>query len=141
MQGRLRVESDYGRGSTFFLELPRVSGAEAGAIKAEQDAAAANAAIQAQTIAADAQAAPATLNQVIAQGQATQPVGAPQAPAQPQAATTVPRGESLTREQIAERVRQLEALSREQQAATQVRETPPVTANPRPVEPPAQGTA
>jgi len=141
MQGRLRVESDYGHGSTFFLELPRVSGAEAGNIKAQQDAVAANAAIQAQAIAASAQAAPPTLNQVIAQGQQQQANGAPAAPMQAQAATTVPRGESLTREQIAERVRQLEALSREQQTASQVRETPAVTPNPRPIEPPAQGTA
>lgn len=146
MQGRLWVESVFGKGSTFFLELPRITSQEAEHFKEEQAAQAiAQPAVVAtpevppvpatqipvQIMDTPAQpVAPAPLvtpqpQPVIAQP-ATEPVAASTPPVTPSVAasrsavvrpaTTVPRGESLTREQIAERVRQLEALAKQQRS-------------------------
>lgn len=132
MQGRLWVESIYEKGSTFFLELPRVSNDEAEHLKQQQAAAPAVAATkQPVTIPVTAPVAapvvpvpqPIVVQSAPVQQQpapAAAPVApiqqpAPQtsAPVQPAASTpNVPRGQNLTREQIAERVRQLEAMAR-----------------------------
>ena len=147
MQGRLWVESVFGSGSTFFVELPRIDNQEAARLKDIQ----AQTMIQAQpapviqvpvTIAPSApvtQPAPpqvAVPQPVVPQAPATaqpqvqapaqvqlaptpnpQVINAPAPTARP--ATTVPRGETLTREQINERVRQLEALALQQRSAAQ----------------------
>lgn len=131
MQGRLWVESNFGQGSTFFLELPRIDSQEAARLKEAQErehAQAVQAAAPAQQYAP--QAAPVSYAQqpvaptattaapvapVAVPVVATQPAAAAPAPVGARPATTVPRGESLSREQIAERVRQLELLSKQQQ--------------------------
>lgn len=144
MQGRLWVESVHGQGSTFFLELPRISSVEAENLKQEQaaraqaQAAQLAAAIPATPQPAPAQAPQATPAQYVAQPAAPQQPTAPTAPQpiqqvpqqQPtatqvvQPATTVPRGESLTREQIMEKARQLEAMARAQQTQQPIPQRP-----------------
>ena len=110
MQGRLWVESVFGQGSTFFVELPRIDSQQAEQLKA----------IQAQEITQTAQQAatqPASFQPDMTPSSAPAPTAAPSTPA-PAAkpATTVPRGESLSRDQIAERVRQLEEMAKQQRA-------------------------
>lgn len=116
MGGRLWVESIYKQGSTFFLELPRISSQDAENLKIQQEAAAQKAAaetppapnpafVPTPDLSATPQASPVQ----------TTPTATPAPQPDVRAATTVPRGESLTREQIAEHVRQLQALAREQQ--------------------------
>lgn len=114
MQGRLWVESVFGKGSTFFVELPRISSADASRLADMQRAqapapVAAPVATQIPVTTAGSTLAPTTP----ANPATTNPV---------KPATTVPRGESLSRDQIAERVKQLEELARkqrEQQATRQ----------------------
>lgn len=115
MQGRLWVESIFGQGSTFFVELPRISSQEANSLQARQ----AEQPQQAQQL---QQVQPQQTTQLASTppvvpappAVAVQPPPAP-TPAQP--ATSVPRGETLSREQIAERVRQLELLAQQQREA------------------------
>ncbi len=139
MQGRLWVESTFGQGSTFFVELPRIDGQEASRLKQLEETqkvmepapqpvpatppapALAPAPPQPQPQATAPTAAPTPpVAAPLPAGTAMQPVlmNTPpvqrSAPPATQPATTVPRGESLTREQIAERVRQLEALAQQQ---------------------------
>jgi len=142
MQGRVWVESVFGQGSTFFLQLPRVDTQQAEHLREEQQAKAAQQqatqpvapAFEAPVAQAPA-SAPAPQASVVvptfAQAPIATPTAAPTTPALPVApqqpapasttarpATTVPRGESLTREQINERVKQLEALSQQQRGQT-----------------------
>jgi PAS domain S-box-containing protein len=135
MGGRLWVESIYKQGSTFFLELPRISNADAENLKVQQ-------AVAAQKAASEAAAAPVAPAPTapVAQAVPTTPT-APAQPAAPgaKAATTVPRGESLTREQIAEHVRQLQALARQQPVAERPATNIPVTSPPsEPAQPTGQ---
>ena len=126
MQGRLYLESIHGQGSTFFLELPRISSQEAEQLK-QQQAVQAAAAAQAAAQAPPAPATPAMppvvtprpeTPQTTAQaGQLTSPTTGVKA------ATTVPRGESLSCEQIQEHVRQLQAMAREIQTGTRPADT------------------
>lgn len=152
MQGRLWVESVHGQGSTFFLELPRISGVEAESLKQEQ---ATRALAQTAQLAPAIQqttppapqapqmpqaAVPVQYTQQPAPQQQTQPVQYQQpqpqmAPQTVQPATTVPRGESLTREQIMEKARQLEAMARAQQTQPQIPQRPPQS---QPLPPPRQ---
>ena len=144
MQGRLYLESVHGKGSTFFLELPRVGNQEAEQIKEQQAIQAAARARQVAVAAQQAAAAPPAqpaMPPVVTPRPVytpptqpvvpitTQPVQAAASPAV-KAATTVPRGESLSREQIAEHVRKLEAMVRENNAVA-----------PRSPQPPTNGPA
>ena len=135
MQGRLYLESVHGQGSTFFLELPRISSQEAEQLKQQQ-------ALQAAQAAKAAAAAPVPTTPAMPPAvtprpdtpQTMQPVIA--APAGGvKAATTVPRGESLSREQIQAHVLQLQAMAREMQAGTRSGETPATAASATPPTP------
>lgn len=122
MQGRLWVESVHGKGSTFFMELPRISSQEAEDLRARQ-------AVQAQQLAATqaAAAAPAPVVNAmppVVTPRPETPTASAEATAEPsvKAATTVPRGESLSREQIAAHVKQLQEMARQMQPRD---DTPP----------------
>ncbi len=126
MQGRIWVESVYKKGSTFFLQLPRVETQEAEHLLEEQtkaQQAALNATPATPPVPVPASnAAPIPVPVPAAVQPTTQPITpAPVAPANEptvRPATTVPRGETLTREQINERVKQLEALAQQQRGTT-----------------------
>lgn len=140
MEGRLRVESTYQQGSTFFLELPRIDGTQAEQLKQQQALAAAQQPSQPVT------AAPATPPTVPApQPVQLQPVTSNvQTPTKPSVsgdikpATEVPRGESLSREQIAEKARQLEAMARQQRVPERSAAPITVTDEPKPPAPTGQ---
>ena len=121
MQGRLWVESIHGQGSTFFLELPRVSNQEAEDLKATQ-------VVQAQQAARIAAVAPPPIVEAMPPVVVPYPetgVASTQIPVV-KAATTVPRGESLSREQIAEHVRRLQVMAREIQSEVVAPTTPSI---------------
>ena len=120
MQGRLYLESLHGQGSTFFLELPRVSTQDAEQLQQQQ-------AVTASSVSRSAAQNPvpvAALPPVVAPqptlplAPVTQPVASttPPVASDVKAATTVPRGQSLTREQIQAHVLKLQAVAREMQA-------------------------
>jgi PAS domain S-box-containing protein len=144
MQGRLWVESNFGSGSTFFVELPRIETQEAERLKEEQSrqplkvtfpaapgpVAAPTTPIAVTFAGTPSAPTPATVAAPPpADGDVTQPIPAaaslPQQSVPPtpavQPATTVPRGEALTREQILARARQLEAMAQQQRGSV----TPP----------------
>lgn len=137
MQGRLYLESVHGQGSTFFLELPRISSQDAEQLRREQFAAAAQAATQAPAT----PSAPAMPPVVGPYQPVSQPTSAPTAPTANgvKPATTVPRGESLSREQIQAHVKQLQEMARQMQSSRETTPTPAVAAAPAvaPVTPPA----
>ena len=132
MQGRLYLESTHGKGSTFFLELPRIDNKDAEELKEQQALQASQAALVPTLAAAALPVAsllPPDVTPFPGTAQSMAPIlptaiGVASSPSEVKPATTVPRGESLSREQIQEHVRQLQAMAREMQPLARPPETP-----------------
>jgi PAS domain S-box-containing protein len=123
MGGRIWVESEYKKGSIFYLELPRVDNQEAARLIEEQ---AKPPVITPQPFAAPVAPTP---NQTVAAGG-------------PLPAMTVPRGESLSPEQIAAQVARLRAMAKEQydtqtQPVAVVTALPTIATPPQPIQAPS----
>ena len=125
MDGRIWLESEYKKGSTFFLELPRIDSSQAEILAQQQAQQAAVQTIQPTTFATAA--APAAMPPAAAPFMPPTPTPPPAGVIQDvvKPATTVPRGEALSREQIAAHVARLEALAKNQQAAAAARPAQP----------------
>ncbi len=135
MNGRIWAESVYRQGSTFYVELPRITSQEAANLQSQQALAAQNASdtslSNVESVAAietpsltSPQSPSANQITVTTPGSAVQPPASPGV----QAATTVPRGESLTPEQIAAHVAQLKEMIKQQQTPTPpIQESPPTS--------------
>jgi len=147
MGGRLWLESQYQKGSTFFVELPRIDADTATRLKAEQQRAvnqlAAKAAAPSPTFIPDMSGTPvATVGATPSSsaGGASPVASAATQPPIVKPATTVPRGESLTKEQIAAHVAQLEALARAQREAGGTPTPMSATPTPQPISARQSGT-